>query len=134
MGSIDFLNKDTNLLGLDFLVVADTRLQEETDNECLDHKLSNWIVEARFDSEDKLKHMGMLVLKSKLSDYQINLNITEKPYFKNHYVQMQVVFISFTAYTLESAFVYTRETPSQAQLKLLNFFLKNIDLATLAQV
>ena len=127
--SIDFLNKDTNLLGLDFLVVADTRLQEETDNECLVHKLSNWIVEARFDSEDKLKHMGMLVLKSKLSDYQINLNITEKPYFKNHYVQMQVVFISFTAYNLESAFVYTRETPSQAQLKMLKKELKNIDLA-----
>ena len=66
--SIDFLNKDTNLLGLDFLVVADTRLQEETDIECLQYKLSNWIVEARFDSEDKLKHMGMLVLKLKLSD------------------------------------------------------------------
>ena len=127
--SIDFLNKDTNLLGLDFLVVADTRLQEETDNECLDHKLSNWIVEARFDSEDKLKHMGMLVLKSKLSDYQIIINVTEKPYFKNHYVQMQVVFISFTAYNLESAFVYTRETPSQAQLKMLKKELKNIDLA-----
>ena len=127
--SIDFLNKDTNLLGLDFLVVADTRLQEETDNECLDHKLSNWIVEARFDSEDKLKHMGMLVLKSKLSDYQIIINVTEKPYFKNHYVQMQVVFISFTAYNLESAFVYTRETPSQSQLKLLKKELKNIDLA-----
>merc|ERR1712030_11791 len=53
--SIDFLNKDTNLLGLDFLVVADTRLQEETDNESLGHKLSNWIIVARFDSEDKLQ-------------------------------------------------------------------------------
>ena len=37
--SIEFLNKDTNLNGLDFLVVADTRLQEETDSECLDYKL-----------------------------------------------------------------------------------------------
>ena len=108
------MNKDTNLRALDFLVVADTRLQEETDNESLGHKLSNWIVVARFDSEDKLKHMGMLVLKSKLSDFQINLNITVKPYFRNHYVQMQIVFISFTIYNLENAFVHTRETPSQA--------------------
>merc|ERR1712236_40793 len=114
--------------GLDFLVVADTRLQEETDNECLDHKLSNWIVEARFDSEDKLKHMGMLVLKSKLSDYKTKINITEKPYYRNHYVQMQIVFISFRPYDLESAFVYTRETPSQAQLRMMKKELKNIDL------
>jgi len=69
----------------------------------------------------------MLVLKSKLSDYQINLNITY--YFKNHYVQMQVVFISFTAYNLESAFVYTHESPSQSQLKMLKKELINLDLA-----
>ena len=63
--------------------------------------------------------MGMLVLKSKLSDNQIKIDVTEKPYCRNHYVQMQIVFISFRAYDLESAFVYTRETPSQSQLKLL---------------
>ena len=32
--SIDLLNKDINLLSLDFLIVADTRLQEDTDGNC----------------------------------------------------------------------------------------------------
>ena len=60
--SIEFLNEDINLLALDVLVVADTRLGNETDEIVLEGKLSNWVVEARFDSKDTIKHMGMLVL------------------------------------------------------------------------
>ena len=65
--SLDFLNRDANLLAIDFLVVADSRLGEESDPILLEQKLSNWEVKARFDSADKLKHMGMIVLKSKQS-------------------------------------------------------------------
>lgn len=31
------------------------------------NKLSNWIVEKRMDSEDKIKHMGILLLSSRYS-------------------------------------------------------------------
>ena len=68
--SIEFLNENLNLLALDVLIVADTRLGNETDEIVLEEKLSNWIVDARFDSEDKIKHMCMLVLKSKKLDHK----------------------------------------------------------------
>merc|ERR1712208_257550 len=74
--SIDFLNEDTNLLILDFLIVTDTRLQEDTYENIVNQKLTNWNIEARFDSPDKLRHMGMLVLKSKQMNQDISATIT----------------------------------------------------------
>ena len=76
--SIDFLNEDTNLLSLDFLIVTDTRLQEDTVENTVNQKLTNWNIEARFDSHDKLRHMGMLVLKSKQMNHDIYATIEKK--------------------------------------------------------
>ena len=75
--SLEFLNEDSNLLALDFLVVADTRLTEETDEAFFSQNISNWKVEYRFDSPDYLKHMGLLVLKSKTCS-EMDLNFEEK--------------------------------------------------------
>ena len=89
--SIDFLNEDPNLLSVDFLVVTDTRLQEDTDENIVKQKLKNWNIEARFDSPDKLRHMGMLVLKSKQVNQDISARIEEKTYFRNHSMHTQVI-------------------------------------------
>ena len=127
--SLDFLNGDANLLAIDFLVVADSRLGEESDPILLEQKLSNWEVKARFDSADKLKHMGMIVLKSKqslLEDFK--LNIEEKMYYRKHYLHLQILFISFTTYNLETAFVYVRETPTLDEIKMLKQDFINTDL------
>ena len=88
--SIEFLNEDENLLALDFLVVVDTRLTENIEQTFLELKLSNWKIEARFDSHDKIKHMGMVVLKSeKWNAGNISLEIREKPYLHFLIVQPQ---------------------------------------------
>ena len=122
------MNENLNLLALDVLIVADTRLGNETDEIVLEEKLSNWVVDARFDSEDKIKHMGMLVLKSKKLDHKgMKLKITEKSYWRRHYVHMQVVFVSVNDFCLVAG-VYVRETPSKDDVDMLEKDLLTIHL------
>merc|ERR1711867_425740 len=71
----------------------------------------------------------MIVLKSKQSILEdFKLNIEEKAYYRNHYLHMQILFISFTPYNLESAIVYVRETPDIDEIKVLKRDLTNADL------
>ena len=59
-----FLNNDKNLIELDYLVVADTRLNIKNTKRKREGSLSNWIVLGRFDANDERIHMGLLFLKS----------------------------------------------------------------------
>ena len=127
--SLTFVNKDKNLLSLDFLVVADTRLLEAITNDFLHQELTNWSIEARFDSEDNKKHMGLLMLKSKSSRVGNLIEIVEeKKYMKNNSTQIQVLFVSFKDYCMKTAFIYTRETPTLEQIKRLKKDLETCDL------
>merc|ERR1712243_93822 len=63
--SSTFINKDKNCLALDFLILTDTRLSKSVTNDDIHEELSNWKVVARYDAEDTMKHMGILMLKSK---------------------------------------------------------------------
>ena len=69
-----FLNNDENLLLLDYLAIADTRLTDEHLSKDLQEKLSNWNILHRFDATDNMtmKHMGLLLLKSKRSSINIS--------------------------------------------------------------
>ena len=59
-----FLNDDQNLLELDLIVIADTRLDKDKKSEYLRSTLSNWKILHRFDSDDNMNHMGLLLLQS----------------------------------------------------------------------
>ena len=122
------VNEDENLLKLDYLILSDTRSQKETETENMAGFLSNWSTIGRFDSKDSIRHLGMLVLKSKLSSLEDRLELKEKQYFKNEIVQMQVVFANFLQFGLRTALVYIRETPTVEQIKHLIRDFKNIDL------
>ena len=63
-----YLNNDKNLLNLDMLVLAETKLKHQTD-EILEELLSNWIIVLRQDSQDCELHMGMLCLISRGSKF-----------------------------------------------------------------
>ena len=58
--SIELINNDKNMTALDYLAIADTRLSKRDDNHDVQLQLSNWTIEARFDADDKMKHMGLL--------------------------------------------------------------------------
>ena len=65
----EYLNEDKNLNDLDFLVLSETKLVNEYEDKTIRSKLYNWTMIARYDSEDKRKHMGLLILKSKSSKF-----------------------------------------------------------------
>ena len=62
---IEYLNADHNLRNLDFMVIAETKLDVHCKTSSLTNILDNWDICARHDSDDQLKHMGMVVLASK---------------------------------------------------------------------
>ena len=124
-----FINKDKNCLALDYLVLADVRLSKSISNEDLHEELSNWIVVARYDAEDKIKHMGLLMLKSRESIQEKCVeNIREIKYRRRNTTQIQVLFSTFPDYGLNVGFLYTRQTPTLEDIKLMKNDLKDCDL------
>ena len=61
----EYLNKDRNLLLLDFLIIAESKLTNDTSDEVLASKLSSYDIKNRFDAGDNKKHMGILILSPK---------------------------------------------------------------------
>ena len=62
-----YLNADHNLKHLDILVIAETKLDKSYGNQDLSETLNNWNIVARYDSEDGVKHMGLMLISSKKS-------------------------------------------------------------------
>ena len=62
------LDKDINLLNLDYLVLSETWLSSAENNNLIISKLKNWRIIKRLDATDNMKHMGLLLL----SPYSIN--------------------------------------------------------------
>ena len=124
--SCSILNNDFNLLHMDILLIADTRLSRSDDDTQLENNLSNWRVALRSDSEDTMKHMGMLLLVSKHSKINLDcLEMNSKQGFKNvdrkEIVYVQVIRIKVAR--MKVGFVYIRETPNTAELdKLIEAF------------
>ena len=61
----EYLNQDHNLKCLDLLVVAETKLGESCLTSTLINLLSNWSIIKRYDADDGLKHMGVMLLVGK---------------------------------------------------------------------
>merc|ERR1712112_594489 len=57
------LNNDKNLLQLDILVIAETKLTENVEDRYLNEKLREFSILGRFDISDHKKHMGLLIMK-----------------------------------------------------------------------
>ena len=67
-GHYEYLNNDKNLLHLDLICLAETKLsRKETSDEELRNLLSEYDLIKRCDSEDSMKHMGMLIMCPKKS-------------------------------------------------------------------
>ena len=104
-------------------------MNEGSSNEYLSENLSNWIILGRFDSKDNMKHMGMLILKSKESTIgKVIGKLEEGRYNKKGLLQIQIVNISIPSFGLECAAVYARETPTQEETTMLKKQLCQVDL------
>ena len=101
-----YLNNDKNLLNLDLLVIAETKLTTETSNNELKEKLWEFNLLQRFDANDGQKHMGMLVMSRKQSQFQkIDPSILNG--FKDENSQ-GLVYGMLSPLYLSFAFIYIR--------------------------
>lgn len=131
--SVNAINHDKNLLRLDYLLVADTRLNEKTKTDDLNLSLTKWKIIKRFDSNDQMSHMGLLLLQSELSQHKENtINISEKKCSKQEQGRkiniMQIMTFSILKFHVSCAFVYVRQTPSEEETRKLACFLEHTDL------
>ena len=132
--SCSFLNRDENLLDLDILVVADTRLQQDTNEEQLRDGLSNWRILKRFDAYDEMKHMGLLLLGSKKSQKIHLISGSWKKYWMKVKGSKNLVFAQLLVIQLsdkkEFGFMYVRETPTLKDIEGFVKDTKDLDMLT----
>ena len=126
-----FINSNANLLHLDILCVADTRLTKVKSSEDLERSLCNWSILQRFDSYDGGEHMGLLLLQSKNSKLEINKeDCFSKEGVKRidgkEMVYVQIMRVNVCK--LMIGYAYIRETPTQKELDALIHSFRNCDL------
>ena len=125
-----FLNNDKNLLRLDLLCVADTRLtMSKHDDKELEKHLDNWNILCRNDSSDQISHMGTLLLSSKKSQYEDMLSgvrVRVDDDNEHNFVQMQVMKLEVEGWNnLKIGFFYVRVTPTWGQIEDLSHYFLN---------
>ena len=112
--SLEFINNDRNLQGLDYLVVADTGLDDSTSTDYLVNHLSNWQVLHRFDAKDGQRHMGLLLLQGQSASAAI-IDINEHKWTTGDRVT-QILKVFFEEFHLEASFVYINKTPTRCDM------------------
>ena len=100
-GHSEYLNNDKNLLQLDILVIAETKLTENVEDRYLNEKLREFSILGRFDISDHKKHMGLLIMKPREARDIHLKNIAE---FKDSSCQVLVYAIN----DVKFAFIYLR--------------------------
>ena len=116
----EYLNEDKNLLNLDILVLAETKLSAECTSKEIDEFLNNWNVIGRYDSEDGRKHMGLLLLSSKKSNIIDQIQtITHQTTKREGQLQIQGLIVRLKNF-MKLGFLYSRSTPTDPEIKAIN--------------
>ena len=102
---------------LDILILAETKLCKDDSMENVRNSLSNWNVFNRYDAEDGVQHMGLLLLTSKKSSIVDQFkSITHQTAKRNDKLQIQGLIIRLTN-DLNFGFVYCRSSPTNSEIK-----------------
>ena len=107
---------------MDILILAETKLNKDCRNSSLTNIFDKWNVKERYDSEDNIKHMGLLVLAKKTSKMinQIE-NIDYKTIKRGNNPQIQCVVIKLLN-SLALGFIYCRSTPTSSEIKMIQSY------------
>ena len=120
----EYVNEDKNLLNLDLLALAETKLTRETENIDIQNALTNFYLVQRFDSNDGKKHMGLLLISPKKSKYK-DFDTSQLRGFKDPSTDSQGFVFGMKHIYLKIAFVYIR--PGKATKKLISTLLNSYD-------
>ena len=115
----EYLNADFNLCNLDILVLAETKLDKNCRNSSLTNIFDKWNVKERYDSEDNIKHMGVLVLTRKTSKMIDQIEDIDYEIIKRgNNPQIQCVIIKLVN-SLTLGFIYCRSTPTHSEIHMI---------------
>ena len=119
-----YFDADINLQGLDYLVLSETWLSQEQNNNEVSKFLKNWTIKKRYDSTDNRKHMGLLLLipTTKEENYQNQVYDIKyiEGYSNNSSVLLyQGIVLEMIPFYQRIAFLYMRKTPSMTETKQL---------------
>ena len=115
----EYLNADFNLSNLDFLVVAETKLDAYCKSSSLSLILDKWSIVARYDSNNQIKHMGLILLVSKNSRIKDNVkDVVYKSIKRKDGLQIQCLILKLAS-DLKYGFIYCRSTPTHAEIDLI---------------
>ena len=118
-----YLNSDKNLLNLDLIVLAETKLTKEISNEDLTEKLGEFHLLKRYDANDGMKHMGLLMMSPKKSSFN-KFDSSMLRGFKDNSSQGFVYGIMSPLF-LKIGFLYIR--PGTGSKKQIDTILKNYE-------
>ena len=114
-GHAEYLNADHNLRNLDILVLAETKLDHYIKTSSLSIVLNNWNIAQRFDSNDKCKHMGLMILTNKDYSYQAHIKSTVYlPSDRDRKLQSQSIKLELKN-ELQLGFLYCRSDPNMEE-------------------
>ena len=121
----EYLNADHNLKNLDILVLAETKLDEHCQNQKLSSTLSEWNIFNRYDSEDGIKHMGLMILTNKnctvLDQFK---TVTYLPAKRDGKLQIQGLIVRLIN-GLNFGFIYCRSSPTNSEIKAIWKYFEN---------
>ena len=106
------------MLNLDLLVLAETKLNISMKTSNLSNILTNWDIIERHDSNDKLKHMGLLMVSPKKFTGKIKepFKVLEYQSIKrNNQLQIQFIMVKVMP-SINVGFIYCRTTPSDSEV------------------
>ena len=129
--SAKFINEDENLLNLDLLLIADTRLTSQDSEESVMDQLNNWKISIRADSPDNIGHMGMLLIQSKKSSLlgKMKLDFFLKQWSNSKkIIHSQLLTVTIKNNNKKVSFMYVRETPTVQLLERLMKEFQSSDL------
>ena len=113
----EYINADHNLRNLDILVLAETKLDSHCSKQQLIDTLSNWNIFNRYDSDDGIKHMGLMILTSMKSTVLDQFkSVTHLPAMRNNKLQIQGLIIRLKI-GLKFGFIYCRSGPNNSEIK-----------------
>ena len=109
-----YLNADKNLLNLDYMLLAETKLNSSVSSAIVVKHLSNWNILRRFDAGDDKKHMGLLLLLNKQRIDQ-NRGIKYIALKREKTLQTQGLKVKL-ACGVSLGFLYCRTTPTNSDI------------------
>ena len=123
---LNYFDADKNLLNVDLMVLAETKLMPNVKTQIIEDQLQNWKILDRFDAESGKKNMGLLLLTPKEKSYNKFESVTHHTSKRNNCLQIQGIIVRLKC-KLSFGFVYCRSSPNDEDIHYINKVYGNCD-------